>query len=174
MSRERNSEIIDTVKEEFSKCNIIILTDYRGLTNSEITNLRRRLQKSETEYKVVKNTLARFAAEKAGKDELINSFKGPTAIALGYGDIAAPAKVLADYIHESEDSISIKGGLLDDKLISSAQVIKLSTLPLKEILLAQVTGQMMSPISTLLSYLTSPISGMIGLLQARINQLEGE
>ena len=174
MSREKKTQIIDRLQEALSKCNIGILTDYRGLATPEMTELRRKLQESGSEYKVVKNTLARFAAERAGKDDLISSFEGPIAIAFGYGDIIAPAKVLADYIRDSKASLNIKGGFLGDRLLTSEEVMTLSTLPPREILLAMVLAQMKSPVSALVDRLTTPIRGIIGVLQARIKQLEGE
>ncbi len=174
MSREKKTQIIDVLQEIFSKCRVGILTDYRGLLTSEMTTLRRRLQESGSEYKVVKNTLARLAAARAGKNNLVNSFDGPTAIAFSYGDITAPAKVLAGYIRDSKASLSIKGGFLGDRLLTSEEVMTLSILPSREILLARVLGQMKSPVSALLSCLTTPMRGIIGVLQARIKQLEGE
>lgn len=174
MSREKKTQIIDELQEIFSKCSISILTDYRGLATSEMTNLRRRLQESGSEYKVVKNTLARFAAEKAGKGDLVSSFEGPVAIAFSYDDITAPARVLAGYIRDSASSLSIKGGFLGDRLLTSEEVMTLSTLPSREVLLSRLLGQMKSPVSGLLNCLVSPIRGIMGVLQARINQLEEE
>jgi len=174
MSREKKAQIIDSLQEAFSKCNISILTDYRGLSASEINALRRRLGESGIGYKVVKNTLARFAAERAGKDELVSSLEGPVAIAFGYGDITEPAKALTDYIRNSKASLTIKGGFLGDRLLTSEDVETLSTLPSREILLARILGGMQIPIVTLVNYLTIPIKGIIGTLQARIQQLEGE
>lgn len=173
-SREKKTQIIDKLQETFSKSSISILTDYRGLTTSEMTNLRRRLQESGSEYKVVKNTLARFAAERAGKGSLVSPFEGPIAIAFGFGDITTPVKVLTGYMRESASSLSIKGGFLGDRLLTSEEVITLSTLPSREVLLARVLGQMKSPIAGLLSCLVSPIRGVMAVLQARIKQLEGE
>ena len=174
MSREKKTQIIDELQEIFSKCSISILTDYRGLATSEMTNLRRRLQESGSEYKVVKNTLARFAAEKAGKGDLVSSFEGPVAIAFSYDDITAPARVLAGYIRDSASSLSIKGRFVGDRLLTSEEVMTLSTLPSREVLLARPLGQMKSPVSGLLNCLVSPIRGIMGVLQARINQLEEE
>jgi large subunit ribosomal protein L10 len=174
MSKEKKAQIIDRLQEAFSKCSIGILTDYRGLSTPEITILRRKLRESSVEYKVVKNTLARFAAERTGKDDLVSSFEGPIAIAFGYDDITEPAKALAGYIRASQASLSIKGGFLSDRLLTSEDVATLSTLPSREILLAKVLGGMQSPIVTLVSCLTTPIRGIIGVLQARIKQLEGE
>jgi len=174
MSKEKKAQIIDSLQESFSRCSISILTDYRGLTTPEITALRRRLQESGGEYRVVKNTLAQFAAARAGKDALVISFEGPIAIAFGYNDITEPAKALASYIRDSRVSLSIKGGFSGDRLLTPEDVITLSTIPSREVLLARVLGQMKSPISALASCLTSPIRGMIGVLQAQIQQLEGE
>ena len=173
-SKEKKMQIIENLQEAFSKCNISVLTDYRGLTTSEITALRRKLQESDSEYKVVKNTLARLAAARAGKDDLVSSLEGPIAIAFGYGDMIALARVLTNYIRDSGANLSIKGAFFEDRLLTPEEVMTLSTLPSREILLARMLGQMKSPISALLGCLTTPIRGMIGVLQAQIKQLEGE
>jgi large subunit ribosomal protein L10 len=174
MSKEKKAQIIDSLQEAFSKCNISILTDYRGLSASEINALRRRLGESGIGYKVVKNTLARFAAERAGKDELVSLLEGPVAIAFGYGDITESARALTDYIRSSKASLNIKGGFLGDRLLTLEDVETLSTLPSREVLLARILGGMQIPIVTLINYLTTPIMGIIGALQTRIQQLEGE
>ena len=174
MSREKKAQTIDRLQDAFSKCSIGILTDYRGLSTPEITVLRRKLRELSVEYKVVKNTLARFAGERAGKGDLVSFFEGPVAIAFGYGDITEPAKALADYIRTSKASLSIKGGFLGDRLLTPEDVATLSTLPSREILLAKVLGGMQGPIITLVGCLTTPIRGITGVLQARIKQLEEE
>jgi len=173
MLRETKVSIIDRLQEAFSNCSIGILTNYRGLTASEMTDLRRGLRESGTEYKVVKNTLARLAAERAGRDELVSFFEGPVGIAFGYDNITEPARVLADYIRISKVSLSIKGGFLGDRLLALEDVMTLSALPSREELLAKILGGMQSPISALLGHLTTPMRGIIGVLQARIKQLEG-
>ena len=174
MAREKKAQIIDRLREVFSTCSIGILTDYRGLSAPEMTDLRRRLREQGIEYRVFKNTLARFAAEGASKDDLASFFEGPTAIAYGYGDIAQPARALADYIRNSKATLNIKGGFLSDRLLTSEEVMTLSTLPSREILLAKTVGGMQAPIITLLSHLATPMRGFINLLQARMQQLEGE
>ena len=174
MSREKKTQIIDSLQEFFSKCSTGVLTDYRGLSTAEMTDLRRALRKSEVEYRVVKNTLARFAAERAGKDELADLFEGPVAIAFSYGDVTEPAKILADYIRTSKSSLSIKGGFLGDRVLTAGDVATLATLPSREILIAKVLAGMQSPVVTLISCLAAPMRGVIGVLQARIKQLEGE
>jgi len=172
VSREKKAQIIDRLQEAFSNSRIGILTDYRGISAQEMFTLRRGLRESGIEYKVVKNTLARFAAERAGKEELISLFEGPIAIAFGYGDITQPAKALANYIDTSKVSLSIKGGFLSDRLLTAEDVKTLSRLPSREILIGKVLGGMQIPIVALVSYLTTPIRGVIGVLQARIQQME--
>jgi len=174
MSREKKTEIIDRFKDTFSRCSIGILTDYRGLSNSEITTLRRRLGDSSVEYRVVKNTLARLAAERADKANLAGSFVGPVAVALGYGDVTEPAKILADYIKTSKSTLTIKGGFLGDQVLTSEEVSTLARLPSREILLAKLLGGMQSPIAGLVNCLSAPIAGVARVLQARIKQMEGE
>ena len=171
-NREKKEKIIDKLQEALAKCSIGILTDYRGLSASEMTRLRRKLRETGIEYKVTKNTLARFAAQRAGKDELVSSLDGPIAIAFGYGDITAPAKAVAGYIETATTSLSIKGGLLDDRVLTADEVKRLSKLPPKEELLARVMGGMQMPISALVGCLAAPIRQTIGVLQARIKQLE--
>jgi len=174
MSREKKAQIIDGLQEVFSKCNIGVLTDYRGLSTAEINDLRRKLRESGIDYKVVKNTLAQFAAKRVGMNELAGSFEGPVAIAFGYGEITEPARVLADYIRTLKSTLSIKGGFLGDRLLTSVDVETLATLPAREVLISQVMGGIQSPIVALVGLLVAPIRGVMGVLQARIHQLEGE
>lgn len=172
MSREKKAQIIDELQDIFSTCSIGILADYRGLAAPEMTKLRRSLREEGIEYKVIKNTLARFAAERAGRSDLISLFSNPISIAFSHGDIIAPAKVLADYINTSREAIRIRGGFLSDRLLTKEDVMALAKLPSREILLAKVVGGMQSPIIILLSHLAAPMRGLVNVLQARIQQLE--
>ncbi len=174
MSKEKKAQIIDSLQETFSRCTIGILTDYRGLKTSEVTAIRRRLQESGGEYKVVKNTLARIALARTGKDDPVSGVEGPIAIALGYSDMTTPVKALLGHIRDSKITLPIKGGFSGNRLLTPEEVMSLSTLPSREVLLARVLGQMKSPVSGLVNCLTSPIRGLIGVLQAQIQQLEGK
>jgi len=174
MAREKKAQVIDSLQETFSKCSVGILTDYRGMSTAELSELRRKLSESGIGYRVVKNTLAEFAAKRAGMDELADSFTGPVAVVFGYGEISEPARVLADYIRTSKSTLGIKGGFLGDRLLASRDVETLSTLPSREVLISQVMAGIQSPIVALASLLGSPIRGVVGVLQARIQQLEGE
>ncbi|MFC1931314.1 50S ribosomal protein L10 [Chloroflexota bacterium] len=173
MPREKKVQIVNELQEIFAKCNVGIFTDYRGLSTAELTELRRALRNSEVKYRVIKNTLARFAAEKAGKNELVDLFEGPVAIAFSYGDIIEPAKILANFISTSKTSLSIKGGFLSDRVLTPGDVEALAALPSKEMLIAKVLAGMQSPIVTLISCLSNPMRGFVGVLQARVKQMEG-
>jgi len=173
-AKEKKVQIIGELQEVFSECSVSILTDYRGLSTAEITRLRRALERSDVKYRVVKNTLARFAAERAGKNGLVALLEGPVAIAFSYGDVVEPARVLSEYIRAAKTSLSIKGGVLGDRILTSGDVTTLSTLPSREILVSRVLAGMQSPITSLVSCLIAPVRGVIGVLQARIKQLEGE
>ncbi len=172
--KEKKAKVINGLEASFARSTVGVLTDYRGLTTAETTALRRKLRDSNSELKVVKNTLARFAATRAGKDEVAKSFEGPIAVALGYGDVSAPIKVLTSHIRETKSTLTIKGGFLGNRLLTLEQVMSLATLPSREVLIARVLGQMKSPISSLVFVLNAPLRGIAGVLQARINQLEGE
>jgi large subunit ribosomal protein L10 len=173
MPREEKVQVVEELSQLLSECSIGILTDYRGLTTAEITELRRSLRSSEIKYRVVKNTLARFAAEKAGKSDLVSYFEGPVAIAFGYGDIVLPAKILADYIKTQKSTLTIKGGFTGDRLFTPADIENLASLPPTEILLAKIVAGIQSPIYRLVNCLSNPMRGLVGVLQARAKQLEG-
>ena len=173
MSREKKTLVIDSLSEIFSQCSLGILADYRGLSAPEMTGLRRQLRGAGVEFRVVKNTLARFAAEKAGNSQLGEMMTGPVAVAFGYGEETGPAKVLVGYIRDTKSSLEIKGGFSGDRVLSRQEVVSLADLPPREVLIARVIGGMQSPIHNLVSQLAAPIRGFVGVLQARIQQLEG-
>lgn len=172
MPTEIKAEIVEEIKDVFAKSNIAILTQYQGLPTTELNVLRRKLQASNSEYRVVKNTLFRLAARGLNKGDLVGNVSGPTAVVFGFGDISASAKALTEYIRDSKSSMAIKGGFLGDRTLTAAEVATLATLPTKEVLLAKVFGQMKAPMAGLLGSLTAPMRGFVGVLQARIKQVE--
>jgi len=174
MAKEKKVELVDQITEILKECSVIVAADYRGLTVDEMNALRRQLSSKEVKLQVVKNTLARFAAEKAGMEELIPLLIGPTALAFGFGDnIADPAKVLIEYQKATKLDLGIKGGFLDDKMLSKEEVTALSRLPSKEVLVATLLGTLQRPIASLLSIMNGPVQAFSRVLQARASQLEG-
>jgi large subunit ribosomal protein L10 len=171
MPTEKKSQIVAELEETMAKSTIIVLSQYRGVKASQLSNLRRKLRGANSEIRVVKNTLARIAATKVGKEAMVNSMQGPMAVTFGYGDIAAPVKVLMGSQSEME-GLSITGGFLGNKVYPRESIITLATLPSREVLLGRMLGQMNAPVSRLVGALASPMRGILGVLQARIKQLE--
>jgi large subunit ribosomal protein L10 len=174
MPTEKKEKAVESLREVFAKSNIGIMTNYRGLKTPELNELRRRLKEANVEYKVVKNSLAQIAARNAGRDYLEGTFQGPMAVAFGYGDITKAAKTLSDYIRTSKSALIIKGGFLEDRVLSAKDVETLAKLPSREVLISRVIGGMQGPIYGLVNVLAGPIRNMMGVLQARIQQLEGQ
>jgi len=146
---------IDDIKESISKAKVAIVSDYRGLSVADITNLRRKLQKEDGDYTVVKNTLAKIAIKDTQFEGLEEFLKGPSAIAFGFGDEVAPAKVILQYLKEAKKTNEVKGGVLDGKIISASDVKAISNLPSKQELLAKIMGSLNSPASGIANSLSA-------------------
>jgi len=174
MPTEKKMQIVEDLEEVISGCSIGILTDYRGLSTTELGNLRRKLREVGVEYRVVKNSLAQLAARQAGKDDIAGMFEGPIAVAFGHGEAPDAARVLDDYIRSTKSILNVRGGFLENRVLSAADVTTLAKLPAREVLISQVMAGIQSPITGLVNVLAGPIRGIMGVLQARIQQLEGE
>jgi len=147
------NEKIEAIKENIAKAKVAIVADYRGMTVEEITNLRRQVQEGKGDLQVVKNTLARKAVEGTAFAELADLLKGPAAIAYGFEDQVAPAKVLSKFIKDAKKG-EIKGGVLDGRLLSVNEVKDLAQLPSKEELYAKILGSLNSPASGIVFSIT--------------------
>jgi large subunit ribosomal protein L10 len=123
-----------------------VLTEYRGLTVSELADLRAALRAAEAEYKVYKNTLARRAAEEAGLGDLVSLLQGPTAITFVKGDAVAVAKALRDYSRANAHLI-VKGGILGTRVIQPNDVVALADIEPREVLLAKIAGGFQAPLT---------------------------
>lgn len=174
MSREKKAQVIDKVAESLQKSRAGVITDYRGLTGGELLGLRRKLKQAGIEFRVVKNTLSRQAADRIGWKDLEPIFKGPVAIAFGYGDESQVPRVLDEYIRTTRSTLSIKGGFLKGKPLNAKEVIALSTLPSREQLLSMVIGGFQAPIASFVNVLAAPVRGLAVVLQGRIKQLEAK
>ena len=173
MPTQRNIEAVDDLRGWIEQCTIAITADFSGLRVSEMTGLRRALREKGVQFRVVKNRLVRLAADAAGRPAFKEIVDGPTAIAFGYGEPAEPARALAEYIRATRSSITIRGGLMGDRTLSSREVNTLATLPSKEELVAQLLSRLQAPIAGLVSTLNAPISGLARVLQAQVDK-EGQ
>lgn len=141
---QKQSDIAE-LKEKFEKSKLVILTDYRGINVEDITKIRADLRKANCEYKVAKNTTLKFAAKEANLEGITDVLEGPTAITFSYEDYVEPAKVLYNYAKTSE-FYKIKGGIMDGKVISVDEILKLAKLPSREMLLTQLATALLANI----------------------------
>lgn len=156
---------IESIKEQLSKAQVVIVTEYRGLSVEEITKLRRKLQKEDGDYTVTKNTLAKIAVKGTEFEVLADSLKGPIALAFGFNDQVSSAKVLASFIKETKKGV-IVAGALDGKLLSADDVKALATLPSKEELYAKMLGCINSPASGIANVTNSVLTQLVRTLDA--------
>jgi len=170
--KEQKAEQVDLLTEKLKKAKVAVLTDYRGLTVGQIQDLRGKLRTGDVEYRVVKNTLARRAAEAAGVPALQKELEGPVAIAFGYDDLATPAKLINEWVRTSRLKLDVKGGLVEGRVFSPDQVKQLADLPSREVLLAQLLGTLQSPVGQLVAIMQTPHQQLLGVLNAYKTKLE--
>lgn len=145
---EQKKKVVVDLVESIKAAQAGVLVDYRGITVEQDTKLRKQLREAGVEYKVVKNTLTRFAANELGFQELDEQLNGPTALAISDTDPVAPAKIISDFAKEAE-TISIKAGFLDGKVISLDEIKQLASTPSRDVLIAKIMGSLNAPVSKL-------------------------
>ncbi|RMG92922.1 MAG: 50S ribosomal protein L10 [Zetaproteobacteria bacterium] len=164
MNRQDKQRIVEELHAAWSESSAGVVAQYRGLTVAEMGLLRRRLHEQNVSLQVVKNTLARRAAEGTGFKAAEELFTGPVAIAYG-NDPVAMAKAIADFAKEHK-ALEIRGGVLDGKMMDAAGVISLAKLPPREVLLAKLLGSMQSPISGFVRVLAEVPASFVRTLAA--------
>jgi len=174
VKKEDKEQVVKELTERLKTSDTLLVADYRGLTMPQIDALRGRLLDSGARFTVVKNTLTRRAAEAAGADALLALLEGPSAIAFleADGDMVAAAKALADMAKESR-VLEIRGGVLQGRTMSAAEVESLATLPPTDVLRGQVLGAIIGPLTALHGLVSAPLQNLHGLIDARIEQLGG-
>jgi large subunit ribosomal protein L10 len=172
VKKEDKERVVAELTERLRTSETLIVADYRGLTMTQIDDLRGRLLEHGARFAVVKNTLTRRAAEAAGADALLALLEGPTAIAFleSGGDPVAVAKALSDAARETR-ILAIRGGLLEGRPMESAEVESLAKLPPMDVLRGQVLGAVTAPLMTIVGLFTAPLQDLYGLVDARIEQL---
>jgi large subunit ribosomal protein L10 len=174
MLKSDKERVVAELTERLRTSETLIVADYRGLTNDQIDGLRSKLIEHGARFSVVKNTLTRRAAEAAGADALLALLDGPSAIAFveSDGDPVAVAKALRDAA-TSTKVLAIRGGVLEGTAMSADEVENLAKLPPVDVLRAQVLGAIISPLTTVVALMTAPLRDLVGLIDARIEQLGG-
>ncbi|MDY2941730.1 MAG: 50S ribosomal protein L10 [Varibaculum sp.] len=164
MAKPEKSAAIAELEEKFSSSNALLLTEYRGLSVSAITELRRKLDGNAT-YSVTKNTLARIAAKKVGYDFMVEDLTGPTAITFVTGEAVDTAKVLRDFAKDNE-ALVVKSGVLDGKQLTADQVKSLADMDSREVSLAKLAGAMKAKMSQAAALFNAPATKMVRTIDA--------
>jgi large subunit ribosomal protein L10 len=145
MARPEKTAAVDEIRTKLTESDAAVLTEYRGLTVTELADLRSQLRPAGTEYKVFKNTLARRAVEAAGLEELLPLLSGPTAIAFVRGDAVVAAKALKEF-GKANPALIIKGGLLGPRVLTTSEVESLAEIEPRDVLLARLAGGFQAPL----------------------------
>jgi len=171
MSRADRQAAVAEIVESFNTSDGAVLTEYRGLTVKALQDLRRTLGEN-ADYAVVKNTLAKLAANEVGISGFDDLLTGPTAIAFISGDVVEAAKGLREFA-KANPALVIKGGVLDGNILDAKEIAKLADLESREVLLGKMAGAMLASLSQAVYLLNAPIAQaarLAGALQAKAEQ----
>jgi large subunit ribosomal protein L10 len=155
---EMKKGVVAEITEKFEKAASVIVVDYKGLTVEQVTDLRNKFREAGVEYKVYKNTLVRRAAEAVGQGEFINkeSLVGTNALAFGYEDPVAPARIIKEFAKENE-ALELKMGIVEGEFFDKDKVTALANIPSREVLIAKLLGSLKAPVSNFV-YLINAIA----------------
>ncbi|CAH2215237.1 50S ribosomal protein L10 [Tepidibacter aestuarii] len=160
---ELKGQVVSEIAEKLEKSSSTVIVDYRGLTVEEVTELRKKFREADVEYKVYKNTLVRRAAKQVGINDLNDeTLVGPNAIAFGYEDPVAPARVISDFMKD-HPKLELKMGIVEGEFYGKEQIEEFSKIPSREVLIAKLLGS-----------LKAPVSNFAYLIDALIKKQEGQ
>ncbi len=165
MERAKKEQVVAELHDKLQRASAAILTDFKGLTVAEMTDLRGTLAAEKVEYQVVKNTLMRLASKDTTAEALVPLLKGTCAIAIGYGDPSTPAKIIKKF-NKANEKLAIKAGALGNRLLDTSQVVALADLPPREELLAKLLGTLNAVPTSLVTVLSGVPRALVGVLAA--------
>lgn len=169
----KKREIVDSLSEKLKSSCAGVLVEYKGINVEDDTKLRKSLRESGVEYLVTKNTLIKRAVENVGLEDIAPVLKGTTALAISKDDYVAASKILCDFAKE-HDFFKIKSGYIDGKVIEKEEVLRLSKLPSREVLVSQVLRGLNGPITGLATALSGIMKGLVVALNAIAEKKENE
>ena len=172
MGREEKATSIAELREKLGDARGAVLTDFRGLSVAELTELRTLLRKNAVEYKVVKNTLAKLAVKETGLAELAPYLEGPTGIAISRGNPVAASKAVTTWA-KGRQSFSVKGGIVEGRVVGPREIADLADLPPREVLLARMAGAFQAPLAGLVQVLSASLRGLANVLEQVRQRKEG-
>ena len=166
MPTQAKVESVEALKERLGTAKTAVLTEYRGLSVRQLSDLRKQLKGAAAEYKVVKNRLARLAVKGGALDALGAHLKGPTGLVFTAQDPVAVAKALQAFV-KTNPQLQIKLGLVEGKVVQPAELKALADLPSREQLRSQIVGAVQGPMAQLVSLLQAPLRELAYVLDAR-------
>lgn len=143
---KQKEEEVNALTEKFKNAKLVLLTDYRGITVEDVTNLRNTLRDANSEYKVIKNNIIRRALDKNGENGLDSLLEGPTAVVMTEEDYLNPLKAIYKFSKEN-DYYKIKGGIVEGKAMTAEELMTLAKLPSRQELLSMLAGALLGNIS---------------------------
>ena len=168
---EQKQMVVDEIYQKLDEAMLVVFTDYRGLNVDEMTELRNKLRAPGVEFKVLKNTMLRFALEKAGSAETAAHITGPNAVVFSKDDPVGPAKTLYEFA-KTHKNLEVKVGILEGQMISADKIKNLADLPPRDVLLATVLGTMQAPITSFVRVLNANLTGLVRALDQVREQKE--
>jgi large subunit ribosomal protein L10 len=176
MNKAQKTELANSLKDKFTKAQVAIFADYKGLTANQSDDLRRQLRAHKTEVKVLKNNVARLLTREGQMGDqakgLMDTLVGPTLVAFAYGDPAAAAKVIHKFSQDNE-ALKLKDSLMGQKRVDASGIEELAKLPAKEVLLAKMLGTLNAPIQNFVGVLAAVPRSLVTVLAA-IEKQKGE
>ena len=172
LSKDCKKEILQDLIVKLKESKGVVLTDYQGMSVFEINRLRNELRENKVEFKVVKNTLMEKACEELNVEDLTKDLIGCTAMAFSSDDGVAPARLLKEYYKKNKIDLKIKSGLIDGRVFNPEKIMEIASLPLKDVLIAQIVAGIRFPLFSLVFILQGPLRGLIYSLKAVKEQKE--
>ena len=170
MNRKEKEQVVSDLGNKVEGFQAVVLTNYRGLNVERMNHLRQRLREEKISYLVVKNTLMKLASKGTDLEKLNDYFDGPTALAISYGDPILLAKILSEFL-KTQTSFEIKVGLIQGRVVRPEELKALATMPSREVLLSQIMGGIQMSGNQLGGVILSVLHQMLGVIQARVDQL---
>jgi large subunit ribosomal protein L10 len=169
ITKDKKKEMVADYADRMSSSQAFVLTDYRGMTVADLTDLRRKLREDGGTFQIVKNTLFKIALERAEISVPSEQLEGTIAVGYCREEVPPVAKTLTEFAKKS-DALKIKGAILGTDFLTVGEVQNLADLPPREILLAQLLGSVQGPMSSIASTIAAPLRELTQVLQARAEQ----
>jgi large subunit ribosomal protein L10 len=165
-TKTQRSGAIDKLEREFKEAKGIYLADNNKINVAQVTRLRADIRKKGMRFLVVKNSLAKIAAQRSGRESIESFFKGPTALLIAKNDAVGPAKIIKEFQKDNKELLGIKAAYVDGTVFDASQVLALADIPSREVLLAQLLGCLKAPMGNLAGVLNAIPTKFVRTLDA--------